>query len=38
MDTSNLHRQIIHNSDSVGLPKVESARRYISKYEYTLDR
>ncbi|CAK7915291.1 adenylyltransferase and sulfurtransferase Uba4p [[Candida] anglica] len=31
VDVSNLHRQVLHTTESVGLPKVESARRYITK-------
>ncbi len=30
VDLSNLQRQIIHNSDSIGLPKVESARHTLA--------
>lgn len=30
VDASNLHRQILHNTSRVGLPKCESAKRYIS--------
>lgn len=29
VDTSNLHRQIIHSTDSVGKPKIESAKQRI---------
>jgi len=31
VDLSNLQRQIIHTSDSIGLPKVESARHTLAK-------
>ncbi|CAI5756981.1 unnamed protein product [Candida verbasci] len=31
VDTSNLHRQIIHNTETVGLYKAESAKQYLSK-------
>ena len=30
VDTSNLHRQILHNTCTVGLPKCESAKKYIN--------
>jgi adenylyltransferase and sulfurtransferase len=32
VDESNLHRQVIHNEDWVGKPKVESAKHHISKF------
>lgn len=31
VDASNLHRQVLHTTESVGIPKVESAKRYINK-------
>lgn len=31
VDTSNLHRQVLHTTDSVGIHKCESAKRYISR-------
>lgn len=31
VDVSNLHRQVLHTTESVGIPKVESAKRYINK-------
>lgn len=31
VDVSNLHRQVLHTTESVGLYKCESAKRYISK-------
>ena len=29
VDSSNLHRQVLHTTENVGLPKAESARRYL---------
>ncbi|ODV80995.1 uncharacterized protein CANTADRAFT_25292 [Suhomyces tanzawaensis NRRL Y-17324] len=31
VDTSNLHRQVLHTTETVGIHKCESARRYINK-------
>lgn len=31
IDTSNLHRQILHDSDHVGMLKCESAKRYLNR-------
>jgi adenylyltransferase/sulfurtransferase len=32
VDESNLHRQVIHNEARVGLPKVLSAKEFISQF------
>ncbi len=32
VDLSNLQRQVLHNSDTVGMPKVESAIQTLAKY------
>lgn len=31
VDVSNLHRQIMHTTDTVGTPKVQSAQKYINR-------
>jgi adenylyltransferase/sulfurtransferase len=36
VDESNLHRQIIHSTDSVGLPKVESAEERVRQINPTV--
>ena len=36
VDRSNLQRQIIHNTDWVGKPKIESAKKPYSRYQSQL--
>lgn len=33
VDESNLHRQILHRTDKVGLPKVESGIQFLKGYD-----
>ncbi len=37
MELSNLHRQVVHDEESVGIAKVDSAVRHLSKLNSTVD-
>jgi adenylyltransferase/sulfurtransferase len=32
VESSNLHRQVIHDTSKLGLPKVDSAKQFLQKY------